>query len=201
MKTTYFITLLAVFLLLSGCASQPQPVVQLNSNVHQQNLANFDKWQLSGRLAFKSPEDKFSANLNWTQDQQAYRVKLTSFIGTSLLEMEGSPGFARIEADDKEYQGSDASRLIRRITGWNIPIEDLPVWIKGQVNPQDQATFDDKGLVKQVSAACFLCDNWQISFDQYKPLDDIWLPHRITLTNRDAPDNQIKIRINKWKKV
>ena len=201
MKSLNFLLLLMVISLLNGCAAPKPPIVVINTNAHQQYLASFDQWQLRGRLAFKSPDEKFSANLNWAQDQLQYEVKLTSFIGTSLLEMQGAPGFAKVYADDREFRDTDASRLIKELTGWNIPINHLPQWIKGQTHSSDEVIFDENGLVQRINTRCLMCDNWQITFGRYKQLDDVWLPHQITLVNQQAPDNQIKIRINQWNKT
>ena len=201
MKSSVFAFLFAILLFLNGCATYQGPTENVNTNALQQNLTTFDSWQLRGRLAFKSEDEKFSANLNWDQQKSVYRVKLTTFIGTSLLEMQGGPGFAQIHADDQEFEDTDAERLIRRITGWNIPIDKLPLWIKGQVNKGDKAEFDEQGLVKSLTTKCLFCDRWQINFERYKQLDQIWLPHQVTLINQDVPENQIKIRINKWTKT
>ena len=201
MKSRFLFVFLLVVLLLNGCATRPPPPERVETNALQQKLDQFNAWQLRGRLAFKSEQEKFSANLNWQQIDDTYQVKLTSFIGTTLLEMQGAPGEALILADDQEYRDIDGQRLIHQITGWNIPINKLPLWIKGQFAPGDAVIFDKQGLVQTLTTGCLFCDRWKISFQKYQQLDDLWLPHQVTLVNQDAPDNQIKIRINTWKKT
>lgn len=192
-----FFILFSFVIWLVGCASAPPPN-NIDTNAQQQMLENFQSWQLSGRLAFKSPGEKFSANLNWQQQQQVYQLKLTNFIGVSLMTMKGFDGHAEIEADDKTYKGSDPELLIQQITGWNIPVSGLATWIKGQAQRQDRATFDDNGLLQQLIPNCQSCAPWTIQYSQYKQVDLVWLPHRINLTQ--APDNKIIIRINSWQK-
>lgn len=156
------------------------------------------QWQIEGRMAFKSRDEKFSANLNWQQVSAKYDIKLTSFIGTSIMHMQGEPGAVQLTADGQDYQDSDASLLIASITGWNIPVEQLPAWLKGQVSKQDRVIFSPEGLLQQLKPSCALCDDWAITYSAYKQVKDVWLPHQIQLNNLNQTDNQIKIRINQW---
>lgn len=193
-----FSCLIWLTIILSACSVAPDSPENLNINQHQQQLAEIQRWSLRGRIAFKSPEDKFSATVNWAQQQANFDMTFTSFIGTTLMEMQSEPGLARLSADDKEYQDTDASRLIYRITGWNIPVNRFPAWIKGQVDSTDVVTFDNNGLVTEVLPSCRGCQQWQIKFAQYKPVGLVWLPHSIVLNNLKQQNNQIKIRISSW---
>lgn len=195
-----FFSFFLLLLLLSGCTTPPKPVETVNTSNHQLKLANWDKWQINGRMAFKSSEDKFSANLRWQQDKQEYAVKFTSTLGISLMEMQGSSHYATLTADDETYRDSNASDLIKRITGWNIPIQQLPTWIKGQYLDNDQPQLDSNGLVATLIPVCHNCDQWQIKYSKYRLVDEIWLPHQIELKNQVVKENQIKIRISSWKK-
>jgi outer membrane lipoprotein LolB len=190
---------LFVIIWLAGCASAPPPK-NIDTNTQQILLSDFESWQLSGRLAFKSPEEKFSANLNWQQQQQAYNLKLTNFLGISLMTMQGFDGYAEIESDDQLYTGHDPERLIQKITGWNIPVGRLGTWIKGQAEKQDYAVFDENGLLQELVPKCDKCDQWTITFAQYEQVDALWLPHKINLTQEQPTKNKIIIRINSWQK-
>lgn len=186
---------------LTGCTSLPKDPIEINKNEHQIKLAEYEQWKIRGRLAFKSPEEKnFSASLNWQQQKTSFTLRLSSVIGTSLMKMRGRPGFAELQADDKTYTDTDASALIRRVTGWNIPISNFSSWIKGQVKPGDYAEWDQIGLVRKLSPLCQGCEEWTISFSHYKQKDDVWLPHEVRLNNKLKPGNNIKIRISSWNK-
>jgi outer membrane lipoprotein LolB len=193
--------LLLFILLLGACSttrhSKPE-AGSINEAQHQLALSRMQHWKIDGRLAFKSTAEKFSANLNWQQHAGRYEIKLTSFIGTSIMHMQGEPGAVLLEADDQRYQDSDASQLIASITGWNIPVEQLPAWLKGQVDEQDRVIFSREGLLQQLLPRCGQCDAWAISYSAYKQVDEIWLPHQIQLNNLNQADNLIKIRINQW---
>lgn len=191
----YCLVLLAV-LLLSACATAPRQV-KLDSRQHQTNLNNFSQWQINGRMAFKSPDDKFSANLFWQQIDQGYQLKLSSMFGTSLLSMLGDQQSVELKVDDELYQDTDASHLIWRITGWDIPVSHFPRWIKGQSRPEDQVIYSEQGWVSQLIPTCATCDGWQLSYSDYQQVDKLWLPHRIDL-HHQALNKQIMIKVNKW---
>ena len=194
--------LLFVLLLLLGACSTTRPIKPVAGSIdqaqHQARLAKLQQWKIEGRMAFKNSAEKFSANLNWQQDASQYDIRLTSFIGTSLMHMQGEPGTVLLQADDQNYQDSDASRLIASITGWNIPVEQLPAWLKGQFSQHDGVEYSAEGLLQQLQPRCENCDAWAITYSAYKQVDEVWLPHQIQLNNLAQANNLIKIRINQW---
>ena len=198
-RTLLLFLLIAVLGACSTTKSRLPAQGSLNQAQHQLDLAQLQNWQVEGRMAFKSSQEKFSANINWRQDKDQYDIKLTTFIGTSIMHMQGQPGLVKLEADDKSYQDSDASVLIHSITGWNIPVENLAAWLKGQVEMKDRVVFSSEGLLQELLPRCIDCQHWKIEYSAYKQVDSYWLPHQIKLNNLVQSDNQIKIRIKQWK--
>lgn len=185
-------------LLLAGCANPTRINESVDSQFHQQKLATLSHWKIKGRLAFKSPEEKVSAYINWQQQDQSYQLSLNTFIGINIMKMEGNLGYAMIEADDQTFTDKQASTLIQRVTGWNIPVESLALWIKGQHTEQDNVVFSDSGLLASLTAKCTACAPWQLTYSNYKQVDGVLLPHMIQLDNTIDSRNQIKIKITSW---
>jgi outer membrane lipoprotein LolB len=192
-------TLSALILIffLTGCATSPQPTVQLNSTVHQISLDQEEHWLIKGKIGFSSPEKKQSANFRWQQAQQQYQLNMTSIIGTSILKMQGDEQSVTLVTDDETYQDSDPGHLIWRVTGWQIPVEKLRFWIKGQHQKHDKVIISEQGWVTQLQPNCNNCQNWIINYDNYKLIDKIWLPHKVVL-NDSLNNSQLLIRINQW---
>lgn len=186
---------------LAGCATSPPSNQTVDSIAHQQQLAKFSHWKIKGRLAFKSPKEKFSAYLHWQQQDQSFNLQLNTFIGTTLVAMEGYPGFASLEADDRTFSDRSASELIRRVTGWNIPVEQLASWVKGQHSQNDQVVYDEFGRVQSLTASCKGCNGWLLTFSNYRTIDTLPMPHQIELRNQKDPDNQVKIKVTSWQKI
>lgn len=185
------ISCLCLLLLLSACATRPVVEYSVNARHHQRQLAQLQQWQVSGKLAFKSSEERFSANLHWQQRQDEYNIGLNSFIGTRLLSMQKQGGRVHLEYEDREYWHDNAAQLLEQMTGWVIPVSDLPLWIKGQASEEAMPAFADSGLIRRLTTD----DGWQVSFSDYRQQDGYILPHALELS---ATDVQIRIRIDQW---
>lgn len=193
----HFVLFLLMSALLSACATPPPSHIQVNSKEHQGKLSEIQQWNLKGRMAFKSADEKFSANLNWQQIEDSYHLSLNTMLGINILSMHGDKDSVELDADGEHYQDTDASHLIWRITGWQIPVSQFSFWIKGQAGPTDQAIYEQSGVVNQLIPHCDTCIGWLISYSDYRQVGDVWLPHNIKLNNSPL-GNQILIRVNKW---
>ena len=114
-----------------------------------------------------------------------------------MLNLQGDSENVTLIADDKTYHDTNPSHLIWRVTGWQIPVEKLQLWIKGQHQQQDQVATSEHGWINQLQPSCNTCQNWLINYDNYKLIDEIWLPHKIVLHNK-SNNSQLLIRINDW---
>ena len=175
----------------------PPAPVAIDSRQHQQQLGQLTEWQISGKFGFKSPEQKQSASLSWHQNNDDYLLSLSTILGTSILSMQGKPDWVTLYADDHLYEGPSASELIWQITGWSLPVEQLPVWIKGQSITGDQVQLTEQGWIAQLTPACASCQGWLIRYDDYQALAKFWLPHKIQLLNQDK-HIQVTIKVNSW---
>lgn len=185
----------------TACVSPPPKQTDVDTTNHQAKLATFSSWKIKGRLAFKSDKEKFSSYINWQQMDDEFLVKLSSTLGITVLEMQSDAFSTILEVDDKKYQGINASKLIQRVTGWNIPISSFPRWVKGQVANSDDVIWSEDGLVSELKPGGIDCSEWLIRFSRYKQAGDIWLPHQIELQNKLVANNSIKIRISSWTKT
>jgi outer membrane lipoprotein LolB len=192
-----FIYVLTLTVLISGCVSAPQSQVKLIPTSHQLSITQQNHWSIKGKLGFKSTDNKQSANLRWQQIEQEYRLNLTSVIGTSVLKMFGSLDNATLITDGKIYTDNDPSDLIRRVTGWQMPVDKLPIWIKGQHQEQDIVLTSEEGWVTQLQPNCANCENWTINYANYQMVKDVWLPHSVELKNK-LHKTQLLIKINQW---
>jgi outer membrane lipoprotein LolB len=180
-----------------SCSNRPPVKVDLNSQQHQSKLANLNHWQIRGKLGFKSPEKKQSASLFWEQNLNDYQLSLNSILGTSILSMQGNNTWATLKADDETYSGNSASELIWQITGWTLPVEQLPVWIKGKSLPRDKVVLADQGWITQLQPGCPSCEGWLLNYSDYSAINELWLPHKIVLIQQEN-QIQITIKVNSW---
>lgn len=181
---------LACLLLLAGCTTTSPQRDQVNWQQERARLERLTHWQLSGKMAIITAQQKGSARLNWQQDGDDYRLNLSSIVGTHILELSRSKGeVTLIDNDGKQHQSQDAEALIYQLTGWNIPVQGLPEWIKGLPG---KAEFE---LNPDASLASVRDGQWQIVYGDYRDQAGYRLPHLLTMTGQGS---RLKLQINQW---
>ncbi|MCY7296992.1 lipoprotein insertase outer membrane protein LolB [Alteromonas sp. a30] len=188
-----------VILTLFSCASAPKKIDKnINLTQHQTQLAQLLNWSIQGRIAIKTPEERFSASLHWQQEDKNYQIHLTNIIGTTLMQLEGNDNYAKLTYDDQAFIDSDPERLLFRITGWRLPVKHLPSLIKGAVPKSGfEHTVSDQGLMQTIKqlADGDIRNRWEANYVNFTQEGALFLPENITLKNAS---NTIKIRISQW---
>jgi len=107
---------LGCLLLLAGCATTQPQRDQVNWQQERTRLEQLSHWQLSGKMAIITAQQKGSARVNWQQDGDDYRLNLTSLIGTHILELSRSKGeITLIDNEGNPHQSQDAEMAITGI--------------------------------------------------------------------------------------
>jgi outer membrane lipoprotein LolB len=206
------LTIIAVLFALTACASRPslesQTVVKLNNN-----LAQLQKWKLSGKIAWITASERKSAYMNWQQNVENMQFELSNLVGINLASLNYNGKIATLKADGKEYHDPSPSFLIYKTTGWNVPLKPLTSWVKGAVTSQGRLSGKtaasnsqkliryENGLIKQIKPNCEKCDQWTIDYTAYENVligeNEYQLPKQISMFN-SASQATIKIRISQW---
>ncbi|WP_406666553.1 lipoprotein insertase outer membrane protein LolB [Gallaecimonas sp. GXIMD1310] len=182
MKKYSLIVLLT--LLFAGCASAPQGQWPAPS-------APLNRYALLGKVAIITPKERHSANLYWQHLGQQYSLKLTSFLGTRILSLDGQPGQVTLVNGDGTYHDSDPQRLLYRLTGWQLPISSFNHWLLGQAGSHDTVTAHNaQGQLQSLASG-----PWQVRFSHYQQQAGRWLPGALSI-RRDSLF--IKLQINQW---
>lgn len=187
------------FLLLQGCAQRIiPPVVELSAQEHQARLAALQQWSIKGKVAVMGGEKNISAHLLWRDSPTQQHLQFTNALGITMAVLEVDSVMAQLTADDDTYVDTSAARLLQQLTGIEIPFEHLRDWMKGQASANDKATYDTRGLLLHLVPDCSECNAWTITYGDYRQIQDLWLPHRLTVLKQSEPVQQIKLRINTW---
>ena len=177
--------------LLSACTTTPTNLVPIQVD----KVSQANAWEMRGKLAVKTPEDNLSTNLYWLHTQTKNELKLTTMLGTTLLSLTTEHGMARLEVDGKKYEHHDAQQLLTNVTGWSIPINSLPLWITGQVSPDDEvSSFDEKN--RPVSLFTPLeTPPWHVEFLKWQQQSGTQIPRLLQLKRVGL---RLKIQVNEW---
>lgn len=188
---------------ISACSTLKQadkhsPTKVLTKEQRQQQLAQIKQWQITGKLAFITPERRQSANLFWQLDQkrQSQQLELTSYLGISVLSLTSKNGHHLVEVDGKNYQGNDLEHLIYQLTKLILPTSAMQYWLRGLAwSAQDHILYHaETNLPIQISSF-YNGQHWQILFDDYQLVNQIAMAKKITITQGQLT---IKLRINQW---
>lgn len=177
--------------LLSACATKtPDNLIPIQVNHVSQTQA----WEMQGKLAVKTPNNKFSTNLYWLHTPDSNELKLTTMLGTTVLSLTTQHGIARLEVDGKIYEHHDAQELLTEITGWSIPVDSLPLWITGQTDIDDKIISQDQQLRPQVLLSSSDTP-WRVEFKSWQQQSGAQLPRLLQLTKDQL---RLKIQISQW---
>tara|TARA_R110002111_G_scaffold98826_2_gene152660 strand:- start:691 stop:1326 length:636 start_codon:yes stop_codon:yes gene_type:complete len=177
----------------AGMTDQPPADWQARSA----KLRQFNRWQLSGKLAVRQPSDSGTAIINyWKQDGEAYDLALSSsFLGMGSTNLKGVPGFIELTLSNGEtYRSGDPDALMKAATGWQLPLESLTWWIRGLPAPGGdfRLLFDDRGELAMIRQA-----GWEIRYDRWHELQGNIpaLPARITALKEDK---RVRVVVSNW---
>lgn len=201
------ISLLLTSLLLNGCAHQgayKTPIISQDWPKHQAQVERISNWQAIGKLGIKVPNDGGSANLHWQQQSHDYQIDLNGPFGQGKLSIEGKPGNVTLtEAGEAPQTAKTAEELIRKNTGWNIPVTQLAFWVRGLPSPDSKIIHFEPnalGLIGELQQA-----GWKITYGDYinvvevsllKAEEVIAMPSRIIAEYEDI---RLTLIIREWK--
>jgi len=180
--------LLSLALLISGCATF-ESTPPSNSNITQQ-------WQFTAKFAVRTPDEKNSAKMHWSQVNDQYDINLYTIFGISIMSITGDEQQVIINNRGDEYTGSNAQQLIYRLTRWHLPVNDLQHWVTGVVHNASDAKYDTQGNFYQGNITSLDNKQWQLTLSDYKDINGHSRPHRLLLKSGNT---YFKLAISQWK--
>jgi outer membrane lipoprotein LolB len=193
-----------VVLLFAGCASLPErpPVADVPAAwaERQAQLVPLNAWNLRGRLALRTEEQGAHASLQWVRARNAHRLNLVGPFGGGRVRVVYDGDSAELrDASGRIYQGESVQDLLRRATGWQLPLTGLNYWILGLPAPgvPARSELDDWGRLKTLEQL-----GWRIEFIEYTQAGNYEVPKRVFIKRQadDTSDELIEVRlvIEQW---
>lgn len=186
---------------LAGCApvavrsvGNPGTAAQLAAQAtREQQLSAATTWSLDGRFAASDGHHGGSGSLAWQQHGQHYSFTLRAPITGKTVQLEGGPDGAVLTGVDKQpLAGSDASAVLTREFGWNVPVADLAFWVRGLRAPGAPAvlTFGANGLPATLDQ-----DGWHVDYRDWYADKTPPLPRKV-YASRDP--YTVRVLIEQW---
>lgn len=186
--------------LLAGCAGRaPSPDTPRERgtwSAQVEHLENLTHWRLAGKIGLRTPDDSLSANLDWSQAGQAYRMLISGPFGTGRSTLEGSLDGVALTTGDGRFEAETPEQLMEAQLGWTLPISALDHWVRGlpaPLVPHDMRT-DDRGFPVELHQA-----GWIIEYRDWLWVPELagglWLPRRLVMT---IDSLRATLVINQW---
>ncbi|WP_318440590.1 lipoprotein insertase outer membrane protein LolB [Photobacterium leiognathi] len=181
------------FALLSGCAQTPQDTQKVDWKTHQTQLKSLTDYQAKGVFGFYSPEQRIQLTFNWKNHNDEYQLILIKMFKT-VLNLNSKPNnVTLVDPDGKTYHGTDATQLVKEITGLQLPLSQMRDWLIGlptgadtyQLNNNDQVAYLAKDINGQV---------WEMHYNTYDDQTPA-LPTQMILSQGEL---QVRIKISQW---
>ena len=172
--------LTAAILVTTGCQSlkASSGTNQPSSTVQQpQKLESFN---ITGKIGVTTPANGTnsaqggSAFYAWGQENDRFAIELIGALGIGKTNIEYNGQTATLVSEKTgTLTADDPETLLKKATGWQAPISQMPYWISGRPAPSDSAPQMDaqNRLISSVNG------DWRASFT-YSGADK--LPNKIT---------------------
>ena len=188
-----------IILLLSACTVFQRPVpteTPLSTNQREQQILMLQQFSLQASVGIKTPQESLSGNLLWQQQNGAtYNARLNNFLGISLFELSETAQGSAITIKGETYRAVDTSTLLLQLSGWSMPLHDMPLWLRGLPGSKGRNIVRDEfGRVTAFNLTDSTGIVWQLQYQSFFP-DSLALPKRLLLQSNDS---QIKIVIRSW---
>ncbi len=188
--------LLAIALLLGGCATTPQtvPLPVIDSwETRTTVLGSVDDWQFRGRIAVKAGDEGFNGKFNWSQQGDAFDATVGGPLGMGTVRIEGDGQTVMLtDKDGIETVLQDAELELRYRYGWTIPVGSLRYWALGIPDPAAPAIteVDENGRLVRLEQR-----NWVVQLSRYREGGGQQMPRILSATN---PDTRVRMVIDRW---
>lgn len=193
-------------LLLGACAGQPvreaPPVAPRAAMATQEAreavLREVDAWSLEGRIALANDGRGGSGRLDWRQAGAQSTVSLSAPITRQSWRLTTGPGGAALEGmEGGPRHGPDAAGLLLDSTGWRIPVEALPAWLRGVRSPGLGAAilaFGEDGRLARLEQG-----GWTVTYERWGMPHAgggaVALPHRLEAVRGQA---RVRLIVDAW---
>ncbi|MEG2803891.1 lipoprotein insertase outer membrane protein LolB [Stenotrophomonas sp.] len=206
-------TALAMALSLSACVSlderkapaAPAVVDTVSAAATQAEAARVaavraqPQWSFQGRVAVNKGRNGGNGRIEWQQQDRQYVVQLSAPVTRQSWTLTGDSHHegGRLEGmEGGTREGEDAQQLLLDATGWDIPVNQLPDWVRGLVAADAAAAErierDAEGRPRRVDQM-----GWQIQYLDWYPAegDRPVLPRRIEAVNGEA---KVRLVVDSW---
>jgi len=160
----------------------------------QTQLSKINDWHLSGRIAIINGVESWHLDMLWQYHDGKYILDLSGTLGLGHSQLTGTKdGVVLVDSDGNSFFAESPEYLLKKITGFYIPVKSLIYWMRGlpNINATEQKHKIDKfGRLQYLQQ-----DNWNVRIKRYVDVSQHELPQKIFINGHNL---KIKIFVDEW---
>lgn len=187
---------LAPMLVLSACATLPEPAAQpvaAPNPAYLEKIAHISRFAITGRIAILTQQKGFSGSLRWHHHPQGDFLDFYSPLGTQIGSISRDEEGVTLTTSDRHIiQAQDIETLTQTTLGWSLPMQGLPDWILGRPASSEVQILkmDAEGRILHMRES-----GWDIQYPAYMETEVVALPGKVTLRSEKL---DLKLVIENW---
>ncbi|PSL11813.1 outer membrane lipoprotein LolB [Marinobacterium halophilum] len=176
--------------LLSGCSTLKQPPTA-PLVIDPEQAMNLQQWSAQGRIGIRWADDSQSANLNWQQDQDRYRIRISGPLGQGGMSIDGNAQEVSLQraGEPEIHRARTPEALMQQLLGWHLPLTQAQFWIRGIPAPSGAPHR------YATTGSGFTQSGWRIEYPRLTQAVGRVLPEKLRLSREDM---KITVIINEW---
>lgn len=174
---------------LAGCAEmRPVPESQRAASP-----SDIKVWKLEGRIAVKTANDGWTANLIWEHDPLQDRLRISGPFSQGLLSIVVQDDLIHVnEGNGVEQTSRDPDALLRERLGFAVPLRSLRYWVTGVPAPEAEHVQvpNEAGGARRFSQ-----QGWNLAYEKFFQVGAYQLPQKASINGHDV---RLKLIADDW---
>lgn len=183
------------FGLLSGCASLWQSEAVAPGDLEREKLRAISTWRLEGRINVRTPDDGWTANVEWRHADDENRIALNGPFAQRAASIVHKKDFlAFAAADGSRAESDDPEKLLMERLGFSVPLDALRYWVMALPAPEQD--FTPHAAPPDAAALVgFDQAGWSMHYDSFMQ-EGVWvLPRKMVIQGRGVV---LKLIVDSW---
>ena len=192
--------IITLFCALTSCATSDKNEGPTDPNwlQHQESVLELSDWQLTGRLNVRQQKTSETVSINWQQQKENFEIRFSGTLGLGAVQVHGSPNEVVVEkAGAETVVLPDLQALTQNYLGYDFPAAQLLYWVRGVPAPAGivSTTLDTNLMLGTLIQADTTGRRWELAYDRYEQVGDVWLPGRIRVKSEDI---ELTFLVSEW---
>jgi outer membrane lipoprotein LolB len=165
---------LALLFALGGCSVAPVVRQDSYAAIAKQHLQALQSWKLEARMSITSPDDSWSANVDWQRKVGEDNIELSGLFGQGAAVIHVGEHDVSIDRGDGKIQHSDnPDQFVKEQLGLFVPVRALAYWVIGLPAPMQAVDYAEQGFIQA---------GWQVEYKEWQPVKGQVMPRKVTAT-------------------